>query len=190
MSVKTSRLSDEELIQLLKTGSNAAFTEIYNRYWRKMFTAASNKLHDLEEAEDIVQQIFVSIWLRREELEIHSNLHSYLAVSVKYRVFKCLNARFKHKHLSDEATESVLAELPDDSTQQWLEFHEVSERLRLLIAALPDKCRLVFEMSRTDGFSHKEIAAELQLSEKTVEWYIGKAIKFIKSGLKVFFFTL
>ncbi len=190
MNAKINRLSDEELILLLKKGSNTAFTEIYDRYWQKLFTAAANKLHDLEEAEDIVQQLFVSIWIRREELDIHSNVRSYLAVAVKYRVLKHLNARAKYRHFSDVTANTVLAELVDDSTQQWLEFYEVSERLRFLITALPEKCRLVFEMSRTDGQSHRQIAAQLQLSEKTVEWYIGKAIKFLKKGLKGFFLDL
>ncbi|UIR57387.1 RNA polymerase sigma-70 factor [Sphingobacterium sp. SRCM116780] len=190
MNTKMSHLLDEDLIQMLKTSNRSAFTELYNRYWKKLFTAAANKLRDLEEAEDIVQQIFISIWNRREELEIHASVRSYLSVAVKYRVLKHLNARYKHKHFSDEVSEDVLAELADDSTQQWLEFHEVSERLQVLVEALPEKCRLVYEMSRNEGRSHKEIAAALDLSEKTIEWYITKAIKSIKSGLRLFFITL
>jgi RNA polymerase sigma-70 factor (ECF subfamily) len=175
---------------MLQTGSNQAFTALYDRYWKKLFTAAANKLNNLEEAEDIVQQIFVSIWNRREELEIHSSLGSYLSVAVKYRVLKCLNARFKYKHFSDIAAESVLSELSDDSTQQWLAFQEVNQQLQLLVEALPENCRLVYEMSRIEGRSHKEIAATLELSEKTIEWYITKALKFIRSGLKTFFLLL
>ncbi|UZJ63232.1 RNA polymerase sigma-70 factor [Sphingobacterium sp. KU25419] len=187
IDVKLNMHSDDDLIQILKTGSEQAFTELYNRYWKKLFTAAANKLHHLEEAEDIVQQVFVSIWNRREELEIHSSVGSYLAVAVKYRVLKHLNARFKHKHFSDLAAEEVLAELSDDSTQQWLDFNEVNERLQTLLDALPEKCRFVYEMSRVEGRSHKEIAATLDLSEKTIEWYITKALKSIRTGLKIFF---
>lgn len=190
IDVKISTLSDEELLHMLQASSNQAFTVLYDRYWKKLFTTAANKLNCLEEAEDIVQQIFISIWNRREELEVHSSLGSYLAVAVKYRVLKCLNARFKHKYLSDNATEEVLSELADDSTQQWLEFNEVNERLQSLVEALPEKCRLVFEMSRVEGRSHKEIASTLDLSEKTIEYYITKALKFIRTGLKMFFLTL
>jgi len=185
MNESTTQLSDDTLIQSFKNGSNKAFTEIYNRYWKKLFTAAANKLDNHEEAEDIVQQIFVSIWLRREQLDIHAQLHSYLAVAVRYRVFKALNARSKHKHCGDDVLESALLNIPDDSTRQWLQFDETNMRVNNLVATLPEKCRLIFEMSRLEGHSHKQIASELKLSEKTVEWYIGKAIKVIKKGLKI-----
>jgi RNA polymerase sigma-70 factor (family 1) len=190
IDVKLNMLSDDELIQILKNGEEQAFTELYNRYWKKLFTAAANKLQHLEEAEDIVQQVFVSIWNRREELEIHSSVSSYLAVAVKYRVLKHLNSRFKHKHFSDIAAEEVIIELADDSTQEWLEYNEVNRRLQQVIDALPEKCRLVYEMSRIEGRSHKEIAATMDLSEKTIEWYITKALKSIRTGLKIFFLTL
>ncbi|WP_270088208.1 RNA polymerase sigma-70 factor [Sphingobacterium sp. SYP-B4668] len=190
MKEATSHLSDESLIQLLKLSSEEAFGEIYERYWKRLFTAAANKLGSHEEAEDIVQQVFISIWLRREDLEIHSQLRSYLSVAVKYRVLKHLNARARHRHYGDEAAEEALLHLPDDSTQQWMEYYETNGRINNLVAILPEKCRLVFEMSRVEGYTHKQIAAELQLSKKTVEWYIGKAIKFIKSRLNVFFLTM
>lgn len=187
--------SDEELLAKMKIGSNSAFTELYHRYWKKLFTAAANKTQHLDEAEDIVQQVFVSIWNRREELDIRSSLSSYLAVAVKYRVLKYLNARFKQKHFTDLIAdsvleESVLNEIADDSTQEWLEFQEINERLQSLIDALPEKCQLVYKMSRIEGRSHKDIAKSLELSEKTIEWYITKALKFIRNGLKVFFLTL
>jgi RNA polymerase sigma-70 factor (family 1) len=185
MNESTTQLSDDALVQSFKNGSNKAFTEIYNRYWKKLFTAAANKLDNHEEAEDIVQQIFVSIWFRREELDIHAQLYSYLAVAVRYRVYKVLIARSRQRYCGDDAAESILLNIPDDSTRQWLQFDETNSRVNNLVALLPEKCRLIFEMSRVEGYSHKQIASELKLSEKTVEWYIGKAIKAIKRGLKV-----
>lgn len=190
IDTKLAILSDNDLVLLMRINSNQAFTQLYNRYWKKMFTTAANKLHNLEEAEDIVQQIFISLWDRREVLEIKTSLDSYLAVAVKYRVLKHLNLRFRLKNFSDVAVEATIAELSDDSTQEWLEFNEVNQRVQYLIEALPEKSRLVFEMSRIEGISHKEIASSLKLSEKTVEWHITKAIKFIRTGLKFFFLTL
>lgn len=190
MEVEAVHLSDIDLVLLLKNGDRAAFTEIYNRYWKKLFIAAANKVGHLEEAEDIVQQLFINIWNRKAELEIKSSLSSYLSVAVKYRVLKQLNERYKHKHFSDEAAEAVLLEIIDNSTQQWLDFQEVTERLSILVDALPEKCKLIYQLSRDKGYSHKQIAAALGLSEKTVEWYIGKALKFLKAGLKSFFLSL
>lgn len=190
IDVKISILSDEELLEQLQAGSKQAFTVLYDRYWKKLFTTAANKLNNLDEAEDVVQQIFISIWNRREELEIQSSFSAYLAVAVKYRVLKCLNARFRYKHFSDITSNGAIAELSDDSTQLWLDYHDISNRVELLVEALPEKCRLVYEMSRIEGRSHKEIAATLELSEKTIEWYITKALKFIRTGLKFFFIIL
>lgn len=182
--------SDDELLALIKQGSDAAFTEIYDRYWKKLFSVAANKLGDLAEAEDIVQQVFVTIWNRRTELEITSTLGAYLAVAVKYRIFKSIDRSSKRREYSDEAANAALLEIVDDSTREWLEFQEVSARLEVLIAALPDKCRLVFKLSREQGYSQKRIAEELSISENTVEGHMKKALRLLRGGLKNFFLTL
>ncbi len=182
--------TDRQLIALLNAGDKLAFTTIYNRYWKRLFTAAANKVDDLQEAEDIVQQLFITIWDRRRVLEITSSLESYLAVAVKYRVLKSLDRSFKRQHFSDEAANAALGEVEDDSMQQWLEFQEIKARLNVLVDALPEKCQLVYRLSREQGHSQKEIAEELNVSEKTVEWHMSKALKVLRTGLKGFFLTL
>lgn len=185
MSTHT-KLSDIELTTLLKQGDQSAFTEIYKRYWQKLFTVAANKINDLEEAREIVQNIFISLWNRREQLEIKGTLGNYLAVSVKYRVINVLDKQNNHQKYLDSLTASDI----DDSTQQWLEFMELKERLAILVAELPEKCRLVFELSREQGYSQREIAEKLEISEKTVEGHLTKAIKTLRTGLNNFFLTL
>lgn len=174
-------LTDGELVTLLKDGDDLAFTEIYNRYWKKLFLAAGNKLGDLDEAEELVQQIFVSLWDRRAVLDLRGELAPYLAVSVKYRVLKVLSRRHYRREF-----EHALPELLDDSTQEWLQFEELRSRMEELVAALPEKCRLVYQLSRNEGYSQKQIAAELDIAEKTVEAHIGKALRLIRKGLHVF----
>jgi RNA polymerase sigma-70 factor (ECF subfamily) len=182
--------TDQELTALLKQGDRMAFTELYNRYWKKLFTAAANKIDDLQEAEDIVQQIFISIWNRREVLVINSSLASYLAVSVKYRILKSLDKSFKEMHYGDEAATAALLEVPDDSTREWLDFQEVNEQLNMLVEKLPEKCRLVYKLSREQGYTQKQISEQLNISAKTVEGHITHAIKSLKTGLRNFFLTL
>lgn len=182
--------TDQELVALLKESDQLAFTEIYNRYWKKLFTAAANKIDDLQEAEDIVQQIFITIWNRREVLVINSFLASYLSVSVKYRVIKSLNKRFKEMNYGDEAATAALMEVADDSTREWLEFQEISQRLSILVEALPEKCKLVYKLSREQAYTQKQISEALNISEKTVEGHITNALKSIKTGLKTFFLSL
>ena len=184
-----SEYTDQELVALLKQGDHAAFTAIYERYWEKLFAVAAHKILDLSEAEDIVQQLFINIWTRREALEISSSLNSYLAVAVKYRILKSLDRSFRTRHFSDGVVDEVF-DIVDDSTQEWLEFQEVKVRLEKLVDSLPEKCRLVYKLSREEGMSQKQIAAELNISENTVESHMGRALKTIKGGLKSFFLTL
>lgn len=183
--VAVNMLSDNELLALLRDSGQAAFTEIYNRYWEKLFAVAGNKIGDLDEAEEIVQDIFVALWKRREELQVTGTLGAYLAVSVKYRVIKVLDKRASQQKYAEHRKQSF--SLLDDSTQEWLQFEELKERLNKLVADLPEKCRLVYQLSRDSGYSQKEIADELGISEKTVEAHIGKALKTLRTGLHSFF---
>jgi len=177
-------LDDKELTGLLQNGDELAFTEIYNRYWTKLFAVAANKISDLDEAEEIVQDIFVSLWKRRNELETINTLGPYLAVSVKYRVIKVL-AKRSHQQKYSDYTQHI-ASLTDDTTQQWLDFEELRGRLAAFVADLPEKCRLVYRLSRESGFSQKQIATELGISEKTVEAHLGKALKTLRTRLSSF----
>lgn len=161
-------LSDEQLLALMGSGDHAAFTAIYHRYWERLFATAAHKVKDLAEAEDIVEQLFISIWNRREVLEVTSSLGGYLAVAVKYRVLKSLDRDFRARRFSDDAADEVM-EIADHTTEQWLEFQEVRSRLEKLVSALPEKCRLVYTLSREEGLSQKQIAEKLDISENTVE---------------------
>jgi RNA polymerase sigma-70 factor (family 1) len=181
-------LTDIELTGLLQQGDVMAFTEIYNRYWKKLFAVAGNKIRDLDEAEEIVQDIFVSLWARREQLRITGTLSAYLAVSVKYRVIKALDKQYHRQQYADHSRQAL--SLLDNSTQDWLQFEELKDRLSQLVADLPEKCRLVYQLSRESGYSQKQIAEELNISEKTVEAHIGKALKNIRSGLQQFLIFL
>jgi len=176
-------LDDKALTVLLQNGDEHAFTEIYNRYWDKLFAIAANKLKDLDEAEEIVQDIFVSLWKRREELGAIDTLSPYLAVSVKYRVIKYLDKQNNRQRYANQQQTAILA---DDSTQQWLEFEELRSRLAMFVADLPEKCRLVYRLSRESGFPQKRIAEELGISEKTVEAHLGKALKTLRARLSSF----
>ena len=177
-------LDDKELTILLQTGDELAFTEIYNRYWDKLFSIAANKLKDLDEAEEIVQDIFVSLWKRRNELGSIETLSPYLAVSVKYRVIKFLDKRNNQQKYTDHRQR--VTSIADDSTEQWIEFEELRSRLAMFVADLPEKCRLVYRLSRESGYSQKRIATELGISEKTVEAHLGKALKTLRTRLSSF----
>jgi RNA polymerase sigma-70 factor, Bacteroides expansion family 1 len=179
--------SDRDLIVLLKGDDELAFTELYNRYWKKLFIVAANRLTHLEDAEEIVQDLFATLWHRRHTLDLTSELAHYLTVSVKYRVIKLLDKyhnqrRYINAILSNDKV--------DNSTQEQLAFDELREELAAYVNQLPEKCRLVFRLSREDGYSQKQIAETLQISEKTVEAHLGKAFKTLRAKLASFMITL
>lgn len=173
--------SDCELLDLLRSGDRSAFAEIYNRYWKKLFTVATNKIGQPEEAEEVVQDIFISLWNRREDIIITTSLGAYLAVSVKYRVIKVLAKRNQYNKYAVHS--QAILPITTNSTEEWFEFEELRSRLEVLVANLPEKCRLVYKASREAGFSQKQIAQEFGISEKTVEAHIGKALKSLRTGL-------
>ncbi len=176
--------NDHELVALMKAGEDEAFTAIYNRYWKKLLVVAANKTGgDIAEAEEIVQDLFVALWNRRDRLELTSSLDNYLAVAVKYRVIKTLARRDHQRRYAAhrQHTQGIL----DNATQEWLEFEELRRRLEVMVAALPEKCRLVYHLSREQGYSQKRIAEEVGISEKTVEAHLGKALKTLRNGLDI-----
>lgn len=174
---------DEDLLTLLKCNDALAFEELYNRYWKRLFVIAANRTVHPEDAEEIVQDIFTALWRRRQSLTLTSELAHYLAVSVKYRIIKMLD---KYHHQQRYIDSLVLKGEVDDSTQEWLAFDELREELAHYVKQLPTKCQLVFKLSREEGYSQKDIAETLQISEKTVEAHLGKAFKILRSKLASF----
>lgn len=183
-----SRCTDDELLSCLSQDEKQAFEELYSRYWKRLYVVAANRLANVHDAEEIVQDIFTSLWIRRNDVEIsEGGLGKYLTVSVKYRVIKTLG---KYAVRQNYVQSRDQASLIDDSTQEWLAFEELKEELAKYVELLPDKCRLVYKMSRHLGYSQKQIANELQLSEKTVEAHLGKASKILRSKLAGLLVTL
>lgn len=174
-------LDEKELLPRLQQSDENAFTEIYNHYWKKLFCVAAHKLHNLAEAEEVVQDIFLELWKRRAELNIATCLNAYLAVCVKYKVIDLLAKRarqLRHRQYTSQQTH-----LPDPSPEQVLQFETLKEQLLKETAKLPGKCRLVFQLSREEGYSHKHIAKHLGISEKTVESHLSKALRNLRTGL-------
>jgi RNA polymerase sigma-70 factor (family 1) len=187
-SISYAQKSDEELLALLKNGDELAFKEIYNKYWKKLYVVAANRLENELDAEEIVQDIFTSLWIRHRDIAVFDDgLAKYLTVSVKYRVIKTLGKyAVKHKFLQSIPLSTCI----DDSTQQWLAFEELKDELAKYVQQLPEKCQLVFKMSREKGYTQKQISAELDISEKTVEAHLYKAFKILRSKLAIFALTL
>lgn len=165
-----------------------AFTALYNKYWKFLFSITCQKLDNAAEAEELVQDIFLDLWQRRATLQLTASLSSYLSVTVNYKVLKVLakrqlHAKYAASGWADGATASYQMET-------MLDFETVKGRLLHLVAALPKKCRLVFRMSREQAMTGREIAQQLRISEKTVESHMTRALQQLKTGLELLPFIL
>lgn len=174
-------IEEKEWLRQLKNGDEHAFTEIYNRYWQPLFFVASHKVGNLAEAEEVVQDIFLDLWHRREELTVTSSLSAYLSTCVKYKVLNILAKRQLSLRYMKYASGAINQE--DHSTEDWLQFEQLKEQLADATAKLPEKCRIVFQLSRTNGFSQKQIATQLGISEKTVESHLSRALRALRNSL-------
>lgn len=169
--------SDSELVLMLKQDEHAAFTEIYYRYWKRLFTLALHRLPSREMAEDVVQDVFSGLWQRRHHTLIDA-LGPYLAVATRYAAIRQLA---KSRQTLDTAglPENLLRAEDEAAAVRFLQ-QSMQEQLK----QLPEKCRLVFDYSRNKGLSNKEISRELQISEKAVEKHITKALQRLRLQLK------
>jgi RNA polymerase sigma-70 factor (ECF subfamily) len=176
---------DEHLLQLLKESNEDAFTEIYYRYWDRLFSVAMHRLNNTEEARELLQDIFFNLWKRRQSLQLQYTLNTYLATAVKYEVLNRLATKHRqqryHKHVSQHWQEAA----PD--TENQLHHNELQQQLLVLVKALPEKCRIVYQLSRDKGYSHRKIATELGIAEKTVEAHLTAALRKLRTGLSHLF---
>ncbi|MHA4893568.1 RNA polymerase sigma-70 factor [Pedobacter sp. PWIIR3] len=179
--------ADDELIDLLSKDSKEAFDEIYRRHWSAMYLAGFNMLQDHDACMDVVQDVFVWIWNKRAELGILS-LKSYLISAVKYKVTNVI----RKSKLRQSFLDQVENEEPSfNNVTSELELKELKEVLVRFTAELPDRCREVFDLSRNEHLSNKEISKKMGISEKAVERQMTIALKRLKiSLLRMFLFSI
>jgi RNA polymerase sigma-70 factor (family 1) len=173
--------SDMDLFQLVAKDDERAYRTLYDRYWNKLLVQAMLKLRVEEEVEEILQDIFLNLWRRRKTIQIKNTFHTYIASIVKYEIFRQL-AKQKAKNIL-EGKVSALTTVEDNTTQDWLDFDDLRDQIEASVCALPEKCQLVFRLSREKGLTEKEIAGALHISPKTVEAHISKALKTLRSSL-------
>ena len=178
--------TDNELLCRIADKNEAAFTELYSRYWQKLFAIAYNRLQDRESAEDAVHDVFAALWVNQQlnEIQLPAN---YLATAIKYAVLGKIKKKIQEReHLSVV----VPAEIVADTTEAALHNRQVLELIKQEVEQLPEKCRLIFQYSRNEHMPVKQIAAKLHVSPKTVENQLGKAIRHLRLATRHFFHLL
>ena len=172
---------DKVLIDRLRNGDELALTELYNRFWQLLFVSAYNIIKDKELCEDIIQDIFMNIWHNREKLEINISLKGYMYACARYQVFNQFrkNKDKIHVELFDNLEERFQHTTPETQIMH----DELVQQVNFIVDTLPEKCQLVYKLSREEQLSHKEIAERLNISTKTVENHITKALHTIRLSI-------
>lgn len=170
------------LLDLLSKGDELAFTEIYSRFWQKIFSVAYNRLKEIQAAEDIVHDVLASLWANRGKNEIQS-LENYLAIAAKYMVLTKIKKKERERIYNNSIQQTPVIEFPIEAS---LHYKRILEIVKIEVEKLPEKCRLIFKYSRNEGMPVKKIAQELNLSPKTVENQLNKALRHLKLATRTF----
>jgi RNA polymerase sigma-70 factor, ECF subfamily len=175
-------LSEKQVLETIQSGNESAFEMIFKAYYQPLCRYAYSFLEDKEEAEEVVQSAFITVWEKRKSIDIQTSLKSYL-----YRMVRngCLNV-IKHEKVKQQhvAHELAVTEVSYESVSQKVYATELEIKITEAMKALPDQCRLVFQLSRFEELKYQEIADQLKISVKTVENHMGKALKIMREQLK------
>lgn len=173
--------SEPQLLCLLKKGDHAAFTEIYERFWEVLADTAYQRLHSHEDAEEVVQEVFVSLYIRRLEISPKTTLIAYLKTALKYRVIDAYRLQQMHyKNISNIIEENCIPDLQPDAQ---LNLKNLQQELLFSVGKLPPKCQEVFTKSRFEHLSHQAIADTMGISISTVKKHLNKAIQILRKEL-------
>ena len=176
---KYSTLPEESLLNRLRSGDKEAFTEIYNRYWEKLLAIALFHSRDKYTAEDMVHDVMLSLWTRRQQVEI-TTLEGYLATAVKFAVFKHIATGKRRRELLHTPDQQAF----NNDIESRLDAKLLQEYLDHAMEKLPEKARVIFQYSRSQEFTNPQIAEKMNLSPKTVEYHITKALKALKEAVR------
>lgn len=169
-------------IKALNNGDRDEFTALYNYYWRQVYNFSRLYLRNEHVIEEVVQDVFIKIWEKREIISDNENLKGLLFIITRNLIFgkfrKDVNETFYKLSVLNAVEQSY-------SIEEEIEANDLKNYIDLLVDELPLRCREIFLLSRRDNKTYKEIATLLSISEKTVENQISKALKYLKENIRL-----
>jgi len=173
---KYNSFDEAALTASLKEGDINAFETIYNEYWPRLYGYVFNRLKNKEIAEEIIQEVFYSLWMKHATIDFTSSLSSYLFTAVKYQIFNYIKSDQVRKTYASHFSLQT-AKLTDNSNEENIAASDLRDAVEKEISRLPEKCQQVFRMSRMQHLSVRDIASTLNISHKTVENHLTKALR-------------
>jgi len=173
-------LSEEQLLRGITAGDESTFRRLFDAYYQLLVSFAFRFLNDLDSSRNVVQDVFVSLYDKRESITIHTSLKAHLYQSVRNRALNVLKRdkmqREHHHRIFEEQSEG-------DAYEEISGVDEMQNRISKVVDELPPQCRRIFIMSRRDGVANGDIADQLSISKRTVETQISKALRKIREDL-------
>ncbi|WP_051554697.1 RNA polymerase sigma factor [Maribacter antarcticus] len=182
LKAKKNRVPSEELMHRIKRSDEYALKILYDRLWEKMYSLAYAILKDSSLSRDIVQEIWISIWIRRTQID-NENIEAYILRATRFQVYKHLRDS-KTIRIPHEFLESIQASENDGILQKLYE-EDTKSKIRKAVENLPKKCQEVFVLSRNKGLKNAEISKKLGISQRTVETHVSNAIRMVKSQIVI-----
>jgi RNA polymerase sigma-70 factor, ECF subfamily len=180
-----SESEDTNLLRNIKQGDSHSFELLFRRLYPKLCAYAQKFLHDTNDSKEVVQELFFNIWRNRDRIDESQSLTSYLFISTKNRCLNILEARKnKSKHAELLWYLYVQESTENNNAFQQLVVNDVEKNLNIALEHLPKECKRIFELSRYEGLKYQEIAQRLNISIKTVETQMSRALTKLRLEMK------
>jgi RNA polymerase sigma-70 factor (ECF subfamily) len=174
---------EKNLVKKLINGDEQAFNELYHRYVERLGKFVVSIIKIETDAEDIVQQVFTNVWLKRESINAELNFSTYLYTVAKNTTLNAIrSANVQRDYLRDQMWKSI--ELNRCFTDETIEYDELLKQIQEALNKLSPHKKQIFELSRKDGLTHEEIATKLKISKNTVKNHMTESIKLIKKEIE------
>ena len=175
--------SDEQLLTAIRNDDAQAFSEFVRRYWKKAYHITYSKVRSQPVTEEIVQDLFTTLWDKRATLSI-GNVYAFIFTCVRNKSINYIESQLVRKKYWDYYKAFIPQQ--EESTRREVEFNELMQAVETCVETLPEKSRSVFRLSRLEGMPNREIAERLNLSEKSIEYHLTKSLKVMRLALKDF----
>lgn len=177
----TQQGEDYLLIRQFKDGDHHSFKKLYQKYAPKLYGFSKKYLSSSEEAEEIVQEVFLRLWEKKQNIDESQSFSSYIIQAAKHRIFNGFR-----KKVNEQAYLDFLIYADQSSTNftdMEVDYREIKHKAEKAISAMPPKRQEIFRLSRESGLKNREIADKLHISIKTVENQMSQALKFLRDEL-------
>ena len=173
-------MSEKDLIISLKEGDESAFSSLYKQYWERVYSFTRLYLSSSDDIAEVVQEVFIKLWEARHLIDEEKPFEGFLFIITRNQIFNHSRRKLNYSFLKMTVLQSIEQEYENEDK---LELSDLKKHLSTLISQLPDRQREIFLLSREHQMTYKQIAEKLSISEKTVEYHMTGALKYLRKNL-------